>query len=256
LEFKDISKESYYHDKTGMLLKGDCLEWMAKFPDKSVDMILCDLPYGTTACKWDVVIPFDKLWEQYERIVKDGGCIALFGNEPFSSYLRISNIKKYKYDWIWDKVKPSSGLRAKIKPLEHIEYISIFNTNKYYPIMTEKKQRSEWKEDSNGEAFGGKKIKRFHDNKGLGYPKQLLTFSKADQHQSFHPTWKPIELYEYLIKTYTNENEIVLDNCSGGGTNIIASKNTNRKWICIEQEQKYCDTSVDRIKNWVMKSEV
>jgi site-specific DNA-methyltransferase (adenine-specific) len=229
------------------IYQGDCLELMKDIPDNSIDMILCDLPYGTTACKWDVIIPFDKLWEQYNRIIKSDSCIALFGNEPFSSYLRISNISRYKYDWVWDKVKPSSGLRAKIKPLEHMEYISIFNTKIYFPIMTEKKNRKEWKNDSNGDAFGGARIKRFHDNKGMGYPKQLLTFSKANQQQGFHPTWKPVELLEYLIKTYTLENELILDNTMGSGSTGVACINTNRKFIGMELDEKYFELSKERL---------
>lgn len=231
-----------------LVYQGDCLEVMKDIEDKSVDMILCDLPYGTTSCKWDIIIPFDKLWEQYNRIIKDGGCIALFGNEPFSSYLRLSNINNYKYDWVWDKVKPASGLRAKYEPLRHIEYISIFNTTQYYPIMVEKKHRAEWKNDSNGEAFGDARVKRYHDNKGLGYPKQLLTFSKADQSQAYHPTWKPVNLCEYLIETYTNEGDLILDNCIGGGSTALAALKCNRDFIGIEKEEKYCQITNQRIQ--------
>lgn len=231
------------------LLRGDCLELMSEIPDHSVDLILCDLPYGTTACKWDVVIPFEPLWEHYWRVLKPNGAVVLFGSEPFSSYLRMSQIKRYKYDWVWDKVKPSTGLNAKHSPLRVVENICIFGDNiQYKPQMYVKKIRKEKKHDRNGEAFGNARVERFHDNKGLGYPKNLIELSNADNTNRCHPTQKPVALLEYLIKTYTNENETVLDNCMGSGSTGVACVNTNRNFIGIEKDDKYFEIAQNRLK--------
>lgn len=254
MEFKEINKESYYYDKTGMLLKGDCLDWMSKFPNKSVDMILCDLPYGTTKCYWDIVIPFDLLWEQYKRIIKDSGAIALCGSQPFTSLLVCSNIKNYKHQWIWDKKFAGNFANAKISPMKTFEDILIFGYGKinYYPQMTKRDTpiTAGGMADSKSTNFGinssFKALKKTYTEK---YPEAILHFPRKLGHKNIHPTEKSVELFEYLIKTYTKENEIVLDNCSGSSTTAIASKNTNRRWICIEQDQKYCDVSVERIKN-------
>ena len=232
------------------IICGDCLEIMKDIPDKSIDMILCDLPYGTTACKWDTVIPFEPLWEQYERVIKDNGAIVLFGSEPFSSVLRMSNIKNYKYDWKWDKVKPSTGLHAKIMPLKDYEDIMVFYKKKaiYNPQMKEANIRIDKPRiANNGEAFGGKEILRQHKNNGLSYPRAILRFSNANQNNRLHPTQKPVTLFEYLIKTYTNEGDLVLDNCCGSGTTGVACKNTKRNFIQIEQEQNYCKIAEERL---------
>ena len=194
---------------------GDCLEVMKDIPDKSIDMILCDLPYGTTACKWDVVIPFDKLWAQYNRIIKDNGAIALFGSEPFSSALRMSNIKNYKYDWIWDKVTAKGHLVAKIRPMQETENISIFGYHKinYYPVMElrNKERKDVSVEYSRTEIIGGKTTKEPQKIiRKYKYPKNIIKISNASQKNKLHPTQKPIALLEYLIKTYTQENETVL----------------------------------------------
>jgi site-specific DNA-methyltransferase (adenine-specific) len=233
------------------VVKGDTLEVMATIPDKSIDMILCDLPYGTTDCKWDSVIPFDKLWEQYKRIRKPGSVVCLTASEPFTSFLVTSNASEFRHRWIWDKVKPSSGLNAKKAPLKVAEDVLIFcdSTPSYSPIMVPKKPRSEKKFDSKGEAFGGKaKVERFHDNKGFGYPKDILTISNADQRNRIHPTQKPVELFEYLIKTYSVEGAVVLDNTSGAGTTAIACLNLGRKFFCIERDQSYYNASLERIR--------
>mgnify|MGYP000886518894 CR=1 FL=1 len=232
------------------IICGDCLEVMPLLPDKSIDMILCDLPYGTTACKWDTIIPFEPLWAQYERIIKDNGAIVLFGSEPFSSALRMSNIKHYRYDWKWDKVKPSTGLHAKIMPLKDYEDIMVFYKKKaiYNPQMKEANIRIDKPRiANNGEAFGGKEILRQHKNNGLSYPRAILRFSNANQNNRLHPTQKPVDLCEYLIKTYTNEGEIVLDNCIGSGTTAIAALNTGRFFIGIEKEEKYVEIARKRI---------
>jgi DNA modification methylase len=177
------------------ILLGDCLELMKDIPNGSIDMILCDLPYGTTACKWDVIIPFDKLWEQYERIIKPNGAIVLTASQPFTSVLVTSNLKMFRYEWIWEKNRGSN-----------------FATVKYQPMKE-------------------------HTETGL------------------HPTQKPTALFEYLVKTYTNENELVLDNCAGSGTTAIACLNTNRQFIVMEKEQKYYDIILKRVGDFNKKFE-
>lgn len=228
---------------------GDCLELMKDIPDKSIDMILCDLPYGTTACKWDTIIPFDKLWEQYERIIKPNGAIVLFGSEPFSSALRMSNIKNYKYDWTWNKIKPGAFAVAKYRPLGNTENISVFALNKhnYYPIMEAQKTRTGkiYASSDSASVKYNDGVLRNYDEK---YPKTLITFSNANNKGKQHPTQKPVALFEYLIKTYTNEGDLVLDNCAGSGTTAIACLNTNRNYILMEKEQNYYDIINERIK--------
>ena len=241
------------------LLQGDCLELMKYIPNKSVDMILCDLPYGTTDCSWDEIIPFDKLWEQYERIIKDDGAIALFGNEPFSSALRMSNIKLYKYDWKWDKINGANFLNVKYQPLKNIEDVMIFSkariTNgkripiKYNPQgfveeIVDKINTSDY--DGTFGSSSVKKGKKFKTT-GKGYPKCLVKFKKDND--KLHPTQKPVELLEYLIKTYTNEEDVVLDNCMGSGSTGVAAKNTNRSFIGIELDSTYFNIAKERIEN-------
>lgn len=230
------------------LYQGDCLEVMKEIKDKSIDMILCDLPYGTTKCKWDVIIPFDKLWEQYNRIIKDNGAILLFGSEPFSSELRLSNKENYKYDWIWDKVKPNGHLVAKYRPMQRTENISVFGNGKlnYYPIMVDRDKPKKSKEYSRTEIMGGisNSTEKIVNKK---YPQNVLIYSNASQKNKLHPTQKPVELLEYLIKTYTNENDLVLDNCMGSGSTGVACKNTNRKFIGIELDEKYFNIAKERI---------
>lgn len=234
------------------LIQGDCLELMKDIPDKSVDMILCDLPYGTTACKWDNVIPFEPLWEQYNRIVKDNGIIALFGSEPFASKLRLSNLKMYKYDWFWDKKSTTGFLNAKKRPLKRIEQIIIFSksTPRYSPIMEERgkvrKKDSYNKRNGNGDMVYGK-FNNISISNNLYYPTNLLEFTNAVQRGKLHPTQKPVELLEYLIKTYTDENEVVLDNCMGSGSTGVACVNTNRNFIGIELDTKYFEIAEKRI---------
>jgi site-specific DNA-methyltransferase (adenine-specific) len=264
LEYKDLIQESYYHEKGGILFKGDCLEWMAKFPDKSVDMILCDLPYGTTACKWDSVISFEFLWEQYKRIVKDNSVVLLFGSEPFSTIQRMSNLNWYKYDWYWEKTKPNGWQHSKNRPMTKIETISVFSQNPmgHISLLGDKRMRY----NPQGIVPSGKKVVQdFWHGESMGarqnqvgkeyesytnFPHNILRYANITSGRNIHPTQKPIDLCEYLIKTYTNENEIILDNTAGVCTTAIACKNINRRWICIEKEEEYCDKSVNRIKNW------
>lgn len=232
------------------LRQGDCLEVMKDIPDKSIDMILCDLPYGTTACKWDVIIPFDKLWEQYNRIIKDNGAIVLFGSEPFSSKLRMSNIKNFKYDWVWNKKLAGNGILAKKQPLKIHEIVSVFNTTRYNPQMTKGKMRKKMTGGiKESEITGGNSVAKEYVN-DLYYPISIQEFSIAGMRKGrLHPTQKPVALLEYLIKTYTNEGDMVLDNCMGSGSTGVACVNTNRNFIGIELDENYFNIAKERINN-------
>jgi len=190
------------------------------------------------------------MWEQLKRIIKPNGAIVMTASQPFTTMLIHSNIKYFKYAWVWDKVKPSTGLHAKVMPLRSTEDIVVFGSGKinYFPQMVQKKLRVEEKNDSNGETFGGARVKRLHDNNGLGYPKNLLTLSNADQTGRLHPTQKPVSLLEYLIKTYTQEGETVLDFTMGSGSTGVACLNTDRKFKGIEMDEKYFNIAKDRIE--------
>lgn len=231
---------------------GDCLEVMKTIESGSIDAIITDPPYGTTACKWDSVIDFELMWQQLNRIIKPNGAIVLFGSEPFSSALRMSNIKNYKYDWVWDKKKGGSPLLSKIMPLKTFENIMIFEKNNkkvnYYPIMTKRD-----KPKSRGSNKGNKSLttnNAFTENKVYThkYPKAILEISNASQKGKVHPTQKPVALMEYLIKTYTNENETVLDFTMGSGSTGVACINTNRNCIGIEMDEKYFSIAEERIE--------
>lgn len=225
---------------------------MKNIPDKSIDAIICDLPYQITQCKWDKIIPFDSLWEQYNRITKDNGAIVLFGNEPFSSALRMSNIKMYKYDWKWDKVRGVGHLNAKKRPMMCIEDIIVFYKKPptYNPQMRDRDKPRISKNNATQEVYG-KSIDNFIGDKlDKKYPVNLITFSKSSpKDMMLHPTQKPTELLEYLIKTYTNENETVLDNCMGSGSCGIACLNTGRRFIGIELDNDYFNIAKERIEN-------
>ena len=240
------------------LYQGNCLELMKDIPDKSIDMVLCDLPYGITSCKWDSIIPFDKLWEQYDRIIKMRGVIVLFGNEPFSSMLRLSNLKDYKYDWIWNKKIPSGMCNAKIQPMRQTENISVFIKGKshYNPQMIKRETPIKGGGFKNSESGGtvGKDMKALHKIYNEKYPTTLITFDKIRK-GSLHPTQKPVELCEYLIKTYTNEGDTILDNCMGSGTTGVAAVNLNRNFIGIELDEKYFEIAKERIENTMNKQE-
>jgi len=248
------------------LYKGDCLEVMKTIPDNSIDAIITDPPYGTTACKWDSVIDFTLMWEQLSRIIKPNGAIVLFGSEPFSSALRMSNIKNYKYDWVWNKVNSGHQLNAKKQPMRVVENIMIFNSKIYYPIMHDNgiekaKQRlaklSNRTDFKKNEAVGNYK----HQTKDMyklddirySYPKNIIKINKSEKEcnslHRLHPTQKPVALMEYLIKTYTNENELVLDFTMGSGTTGVACKSLNRNFIGIEKDDKYFEIATNRIDN-------
>lgn len=230
------------------LKQGDCLELMKNIPDGSVDMILCDLPYGTTACKWDNVIQFEPLWNQYNRLIKPNGAIVLFGSEPFSSRLRMSNISGYKYDWVWNKKLAGNGILAKKQPLKIHEIISVFNSNIYYPQKTKGRYRKKMglKES---EITGGKSFVKQTEN-DLYYPVSIQEFSAANMRKGrLHPTQKPVDLLGYLIRTYTKEGETVLDNCMGSGSTGVACVKTGRNFIGIELDEKYFEIAKKRIED-------
>lgn len=237
------------------LLHGDCLELMKNIPDKSIDMVLTDPPYGTTACKWDVVIPFEPMWNELKRITKENGAICLFGSEPFSSHLRMSNLKMFKYDWVWDKIKPVGAHVSKIRPLQSTELVSVFGDRKIYyaPQMTKRdKPRIGGKSYAEKNEIMGYLIKdKERKNKIYieKFPTNLLKFSNADNSSRFHPTQKPVPLLEYLIKTYTLEGETVLDFTMGSGSTGVACKNLNRNFIGIEKDEKYFDIAKQRIND-------
>ena len=249
------------------LYKGDCLEEMDKLIAKGikVDAIITDPPYGTTACKWDSVIPFDAMWERLNKLIKPNGAIVLFGSEPFSSALRMSNIKKYKYDWIWEKEKATDHLNGKFRPMKKHELISVFSegassysTNgnmSYNPqglveIEPKLQKRS------------GVKSEYTHSNhnvptiqKQTNFPTTILKVNGESKNR-VHPTQKPVALMEYLIKTYTNEHETVLDFTMGSGTTGVACKNTNREFIGIEKDEDYFNIAKSRIENYIVQTEL
>ena len=235
------------------LMQGECLEKMKDIPDGSIDMILCDLPYGTTKCKWDVVIPFDKLWEHYKRICKQSAAIVLFGQEPFTSFLRVSNIKNWKYDWYWEKERLTNIAQVKKRAGKTIETISVFYKSQclYNPQMVKYNglpRSNKVKAGKMGKLTDSaeKKVKEYKDN-GTRYPTQVLKFQRDCLKSNLHLTQKPIALCEYLIKTYTNEGDLVLDNCMGSGTTGVACKNLDRKFIGIELNKEYFKISEKRI---------
>lgn len=227
---------------------------MDKIPDKSIDAIIADLPYGTTQCKWDSIIPFEPLWKQYNRIIKDNGAIVLFGTEPFSSHLRLSNLKNYKYDWIWDKVKGTGFLNAKKQPMRNHELISVFYKKQctYNPQKTygHKMKKSYGSKDLQTEVYGEMKNDYTYESTER-YPRSIQVFSTDTQNSSLHPTQKPVALIEYLIKTYTNEGEVILDSCAGSMTTGIAAINTNRKVICIANDEGIFNIGKNRIMECV-----
>src|SRR5699024_40273 len=219
--------------------QGDCMELMKDIPDGSIDMILCDLPYGTTRNKWDSVIPLEKLWEQYNRIIKDDGAVVLTAQTPFDKVLGVSNLKHLKYEWIWKKSKPTGHLNAKKAPLKEHENILVFYKKPpIYNCLNLKVAGKIVKRTNNGNYGKSDKttVQEFS-----GYPRSVLEYQSVISKSQIHPTQKPLALFEYLIKTYTNEGDVVLDNCMGSGTTAIAALNTNRTFIGIEKEKEYVD---------------
>lgn len=228
---------------------GDCLELMRDIPDGSIDMILCDLPYGTTKNKWDSVIPFELLWQAYNRIIKDNGCIALFGNQPFTSHLAISNEKYFRYSLVWVKNKFSDFLNARRKPMKVNEDICIFYKKQptYNPQYTYAEPYTRWNTQNavDKQTNYGKHKSNVSKSDGKRLPLTVLNFNRVER--PLHPTQKPVELLEYLIKTYTNEGEVVLDNCMGSGSTCVACVNTNRHYIGFELDPQYYDIACKRL---------
>jgi site-specific DNA-methyltransferase (adenine-specific) len=235
--------------------QGDCLSIMPSFPNGFFDMILCDLPYGRTNCKWDTIIPLDDLWKQYERLIKPNGAILLFAQTPFDKVVGSSNLKLLRYEWIWEKTQASGHYNAKKMPLKAHENILVFykklptynpqKTEGHRPINSytkyiETQNNTELYGKANKEISGGGETDRF--------PRSVLKFPSDKQTSHLHPTQKPLALCEYLIKTYTNEGDVILDNCAGSGTTAIACIKTKRNYVLIEKEEKYCTITNNRIK--------
>lgn len=244
----------YYNENSIQLYQGDCLEIMKQIPDKSIDMVLCDLPYGRTSCSWDIIIPFDKLWEQYKRIIKKNGAILLFGNEPFSSLLRCSNLDWYKYDIYWEKERLTNIQQVKRRVGKTVETISVFYKKQctYNPQMIKHEGPKVSNKVKNGKLGlltdgGNKKVKEYMDT-GYRYPTQVWKFKRDCLTSNLHPTQKPVALLEELIKTYSNEGDVVLDNCMGSGSTGVACVNTNRQFIGIELNDKYYEIAENRIR--------
>ena len=230
------------------LKHGDCLELMKDIPDKSIDMILCDLPYGTTQNKWDTVIPLNDLWNQYKRIIKDNGAIVLFSQPPFDKILACSNLKMFRYEWIWQKENSTGFLNAKKMPLKIHENILVFYKKlpTYNPQMRLGFKPYRCKQGRHTTNYGDYKRGHLTESNGERYPIDIINFQRE---VSLHPTQKPVALLEYLIKTYTNESEIVLDNCMGSGSTGVACVNTNRNFIGFELDENYFDIAKTRINN-------
>ena len=234
------------------LFSGDCLDLMSNIPDKNIDMVLCDLPYGRTHNRWDIVIPFAELWENYNRIVKDNGAIVLFADGLFMAELMLSNKKNWRYNLIWDKVLTSGFLNANKQPLrQHEEIVVFYKKQPTYNPQKTKGQKNHSKGISKRNANNNYNKFDFVDNKDIlgdmKHPKSILTFSKPHSSVMIHPTQKPIELLEWLIKTYTNEGDLVLDNCCGSGSTGVACMNTNRRFIGMELDEKYLQIAKERL---------
>jgi site-specific DNA-methyltransferase (adenine-specific) len=247
--------------ETNKIYQGDCLELMKQIEDKSVDLILCDLPYGTSACSWDSVIDLKRLWEQYKRIIKDEGAIVLFSQQPFTSILISSNLEMYKYNWIWEKDNGTNFLNSHYQPLKITEDICVFGKVSCSPTgdlhLTYNPQFEQGKpyvmisgkQKSNSAVVTGtaKDVDGYRtESDGRRYPKNLIKFNRDKE--KLHPTQKPIALCEYFVKTYSSEGELVLDNCVGSGSIAIACKNTKRNFIAIELNSEYIKIAEERLK--------
>jgi site-specific DNA-methyltransferase (adenine-specific) len=248
------------------LIHGDCLVEMQKIPDKSIDAIICDLPYGTTACKWDTIIPFEPLWAQYKRIIKDNGAIVLFGSQPFTSALVMSNPKWFKQSLVWNKIQSTDFVLANKRILKQHEDIILFWNKQptYNPIMVKKEKpldNRNWNSDktkTDHKNFSSKTVTKYV--REYGYPKSILTYNSTDGDcngsRRKHPTQKPVPLLEYLIKTYTNEGDTVLDNTMGSGSCGCAAKNLNRNFIGIEMDDKYFEIAKKRIESVIVETKL
>lgn len=237
------------------LWQGDCLELMKNIPDKSVDCIICDLPYGTTSCSWDIIIPFDLLWQQYKRIIKDNGCCLLFGQEPFSSLLRISNIRDYRYDIYWEKERLTNINQVKRRVGKTVETISVFYRKQptYNPQMIKYEGKPRTNKVNKGKLgkltdTQEKSVNAYVDN-GWRYPTQVWKYQRDCLTSNLHPTQKPLALLQNLVMTFTNEGDTVLDNCMGSGSTGVACKDLGRRFIGIEKDEAYFNIAKERIGN-------
>lgn len=235
-------------------MQGDCLELMKQIPDKSIDCIICDLPYGTTKCVWDIIIPFEDLWNEYKRVTKDNAAIILFGQEPFSSYLRLSNIDWYRYDIYWEKERLTNINQVKKRVGKTVETISVFYKKQctYNPQMIQYEGKPRSNKVKNGKLGkltdeSEKQVFEYKDT-GWRYPTQVWKYRRDCLTNNLHPTQKPIALIENLIKTFTNEGDTILDNCMGSGTTAIACLNTNRNFVGMELDEKYFGMAKNRIE--------
>lgn len=246
---ENFTKESVITPNT--IIKGDCLEVMKNIEKGSVDLVLTDLPYQMVACEWDKLIPFDLMWKELKRFRNDNTPIVLFGSEPFSSHLRMSNIKEYKYDWVWEKNIKTNFLHAKTQPLRNAEDIIVFyeRYGQYFPIKTKgHKPTQSAKGCSKGKLYRGSNVINYNGGDTERYPSTIINNIKVvTRGERFHPTQKPVALLEYLIKTYTHEGDTVLDFTSGSFSTAIACINTNRKFIGIEKDEKYFGVGKNRI---------
>ena len=240
------------------IYNGDCLDLMPKYvDDKSIDMIFCDLPYGTTNCKWDSVIDLPKLWSEYERVIKDNGVILLFAQTPFDKVLGASNLKLLKYEWIWEKTQATGHLNAKKMPMKAHENILVFykklptynpqKTSGHKPINSYTKYI---KTQNNTEIYGEMKREISGGGETDRYPRSVITFASDKQTSCLHPTQKPLALIEYMIRTYTNEGDLILDNTCGSGTTLLGAAKLNRNYIGIEKEEEYYNITLDRLKDY------
>jgi site-specific DNA-methyltransferase (adenine-specific) len=232
------------------LYLGNCLDILDEIEDNSVDMVLCDLPYGNTACSWDSIIPLEPLWEQYNRICKENAAMVFTAAQPFTTILAASNLKNFKYEWIWEKPQGTNPMNAKVMPLKSHENILVFYRKKptYNPQMWFSTPYSGFSSETSkiGEVYNKAKSKHRDNPEGSRYPKTILKFK---QEKGLHPTQKPVELMRYLIRTYSNKNDTILDNTMGSGTTGVACILENRKFIGIENDEKYFKIAQDRIKN-------
>lgn len=237
MKYQDIKNGRFYWE--------DCFDAMKEIPDGVIDMILCDLPYGTTQNKWDSVLPLDKLWAEYWRVCKSNAAIVLTAQPPFDKSLGVSQINYLKYEWIWEKTAASGHLNAKKQPMKAHENILVFYREQslYNPQFEEGKAYTQ--KSGRASSNYGDQVQVVTENDGKRYPKSVQRFARDKDR--IHPTQKPIALFEYLIKTYTNENELILDNTAGSGTTAIAAINTNRRWICIEKDEEYANKAIERI---------
>jgi site-specific DNA-methyltransferase (adenine-specific) len=235
-------------DFVNQIICGDCLEVMKEIPDKTVDMVLCDLPYGMTAPKWDEKIDMEKLWGQYKRLLKPTGTILLFASQPFTTKLIASNEKDYRYCWYWIKNQGTNFFHAKHMPIRKVEEICVFCRGKYYPQITDGHvPTNSAKGCSNGKAYFGTNKRDYAGGKTTRFPTNILEFKCVDNYSRVHSAQKPVDLCEYLIKTYTEDGDVVLDNCIGSGSTAVAARNTKRKFIGIELDSQCCEIARERL---------